>query len=91
MNDLRLIYEKLKSRYNLTLTNTAALNYGYEIDVPVIRGIGKDRLFDLYKEEGGMFVFGMEYFEKEQPEKYSHTHPISVDDALALIKLFMEE
>lgn len=89
MKDLLLIYEKLKNTYDLTLTNTAALNDGYTIDVPVIRGIGADRRFDLYKEEGGLFVFSTELFQKEVLDKYSHGHPCNVEIAIEFIKEFM--
>ena len=59
MNELRFIYEKMKDKYDLVLTNTFALNDGYTIDVPVIRGFSLDRRFDLYKEED-LFVFSVE-------------------------------
>ena len=38
MNDIELIYDKVKDKYNLTLTNSFALNEGFTWDVPVIYG-----------------------------------------------------
>lgn len=91
MQDLTLIFEKLKNTYCLTLTTTAALNDGYTIDVPVIRGIGSDRRFDLYKEDDCFFVFSMEFFQKSDEDKYSHAHPYDVESAITLINKFMQE
>lgn len=90
MKDLEIIYSKLKDKYNLTLTTTFALNDGYTIDVPVIRGISSDRRFDLYKEDD-MFVFTVEFFEKTGEEKYSHVHPYDVNDAINHIEKFMSK
>ena len=91
MKDLTLIFEKLKNIYCLTLTTTAALNDGYTIDVPVIRGIGADRRFDLYKEDDCLFVFSMEFFQKNDEDQYSHVHPYDVESAITLINEFMQE
>ncbi len=88
MKELTFIYEKLKSKHDLTLTNTFALNEGYTIDVPVIRGKSDDGRFDLYK-EGDMFVFSVEFYNKTGEEKYSHGHPYNVNDAIKYIEKFM--
>ncbi len=88
MNELELIYNLRKIKYDLTLTTTAALDDGYTIDVPVIRGIGSDRRFDLYK-EGDMFVFSVVFFLKDGKDKYSHGHPYDIDDAVDYIDTFM--
>ena len=90
MNELRCIYEKMKDKYDLILTNTFALNDGYTIDVPVIRGISSDRRFDLYKEED-LFVFSVEFFDKSGDEKYSHEHPYDTNDAVDYIEKFMSK
>lgn len=87
-DDLELIYKKLKNTYDLILTNTFALNDGYTIDVPVIRGKAADRRFDLYK-EGDLFVFSVEFFDKAGEERYSHSHPYDVNDAIDYIEKFM--
>lgn len=89
MKDLKLIYDKLKDKYDLTLTNTFALNDGYTIDVTVIRGSGANGMFDLYH-DGAMLVFSVEYFDKEGNDNYSHGHPYDWDDAINYIEKFMQ-
>ncbi|MBQ2806715.1 MAG: hypothetical protein IJF08_06660 [Clostridia bacterium] len=88
MKDLSLIYNKLKSKYDLVLTNTFALNDDYTIDVPVIRGKAADRRFDLYK-EGDLFVLSVEPFDKAGEERYSHEHPYDLNDAIDYIEKYM--
>lgn len=91
MNEIQLIYDKLKDIYSLTLTTTFALNEGYTIDVPVIRGAAFDARFDLYKEDdgNGLFVFSVELFDKVGEDKYTHGHPYDADDAVRWIEDFM--
>ena len=88
MKDLKLIYDKLKDKYDLTLTNTFALNDGYTIDVPVIRGVGVNGRFDLYY-DGVMLVFSIDYFDKEENDNFSHGHPYDLQDAMDYIEKFM--
>mgnify|MGYP003295219716 CR=1 FL=1 len=67
MNDIELIYDKVKDKYNLTLTNSFALNEGFTWDVPVIYGESQQGRFWLYADEdvpnphGIEFVFSVEY------------------------------
>jgi hypothetical protein len=89
MNDIKFIYDKLKDKYDLTLTSTLALNDGYTIDAPVIRGCGANGSFGLYH-DGAMLVFSVEYFDKEGNDKYSHGHPYDLDDAINYIENFMQ-
>lgn len=88
MQDLKFIYDQLKNDYDLVFTTTYALNDGYTIDVPVIRGTGADRRFDLYKEDD-LYVFSAEIFEKSPDEKYFHSHPVNTEIAIIWIKEFM--
>lgn len=91
MKDLKFIYDQLKNTYNLIFTTTFALSDGYTIDVPVIRGTGKDRRFDLYKEDD-LYVFSAELFDvpKElKDERYFHSHPVNTQNAIIWIKEFM--
>ena len=74
----------------MILTNTFALDDGYTIDVPVIRGTSANGRFDLYK-DGDLFVFSVAFFDKTGEEKYSHTHPYDVADAIQHIEDFMSE
>lgn len=89
MKELTYIFEKLNATYDLVLTTTFALDDGYTIDVPVIRGTGNDRRFDLYKEGDDLFVFSVEFFHKDGEDKYSHTHPYDAETAIQLIVDFM--
>lgn len=50
-HDLELIYNQLKDKYDLVLTNTFALNDGYEIDVPVLCGTSVLGSFQLYVDD----------------------------------------
>ena len=88
MEELQLVYEELKSKYDLILTNTLALNDDYTIDIPIIRGTFTDRRFDLYKDDD-LFVFSVEFFDKTGEKKYSHCHPYGVPDAIKHIEDFM--
>jgi len=88
MQDIALIYERLKDKYDLLYTSTAMLDDGYTIDVPVIRGAVGDRRFDLYK-DGDFFVFSIELLDKTGDERYTHAHPYDVDDSIEFIEKFM--
>lgn len=88
MNDLKIIYESLKTEYNIRLTTTFELNDGYTFDTPVIRGDGERGVFDLYNDDG-MFVFAYEDLNRE--EGYSHLHPYDSKEAIKLIKEFMSK
>lgn len=97
-NDLEFLCEQLKDKYDLVLTNTLALDDGYEIDVPVIRGKSVLGRFDLYLEEEGSaeFVFTVECAKPKKTlwcptgEKYTHWHPQSVEQAVNDVIDFME-
>ena len=87
MNDIELIYDKLKDKYDLVLTSTMALDDGYTIDVPVICGASEKGRFDLYKDESvGLFVFSVA---PEKTEKHWHTHAIDMEGAIRLVDGFM--
>jgi len=88
MKDLKLIYDQLKNDYDIVFTTTFALNDGYTIDVPVIRGTGADRRFDLYKEDDRC-DFSAELFEKSPDDRYFHSHPVNTEIAIIWIKEFM--
>lgn len=93
MNEIQRIYDRLKDVYPLTLTTTLALNDGYTIDVPVIRGTAEGGRFDLYKEDedSGLFVFSVEFYGKDGDDKYTHGHPYDADEAVKYIEDFMAE
>ena len=97
-HDLDFIYEHLKNKYDLILTNTFALDSGYTIDVKVLCGESIFGKFNLYKEddEDDEFVFSVEYAIPRKkrwsltPEKYTHWHPQSREQALNDVIAFME-
>ena len=83
MNTVNNVYQKLKNEYDVILTTTLKLNDGYTIDVPVIRGTTAEGRFDLYREDGqnGLLVFSVEFFNKDEDDKYTHSHPYDEDMA----------
>ena len=95
MNDIELIYDKVKDKYNLTLTNSFALNEGFTWDVPVIYGETEHGRFWLYANEdipephGIEFVFSVEYekqmrifFKKRMVKCHTHWHPQTIEEAI---------
>ena len=97
-HDLDFIYEQLKNKYDLILTNTFALDSGYTIDVKVLCGESIFGKFNLYKEDDDCdeFVFTVECAAPRKPrwylaaEKYTHWHPQSREQALNDVIAFME-
>ena len=98
-HDLDIIYDQLKDKYDLLLTNTFALDDGYTWDMKVIRGVSVFGRFDLYKEDDDddQFVFSVDYTNPRKPScdhlfdgKYTHWHPQSVEQALNDVVAFME-
>ena len=97
-SDLEFIYNQLKDKYDLVLTNTFALNAGYEIDVPVLCGSSALGRFELYKEDEDWdeFVFTVEFAAPKKlrwslaEEKYTHWHPQTKEHALEDVIAFME-
>ena len=104
MNDIELIYEKVKDSHGLRLANTAALNEGFVWDVPVIYGESQQGRFWLYADEdvpnphGIGFVFSVEYkgYEEQTEEGleivakcHTHWHPQTIEQAVEDINNFM--
>ena len=87
-HDLKVIFEQLKDKYDLVLTNTFALNDGYEIDVPVLCGRSLLGTFYLYKEDPDWdeFVFSVAHSDGH----HDHWHPQSREQALEDVVAFME-
>ena len=100
-NDLEFIYEQLKNKCDLLLTNTFALDNGYTIDVPVLCGesvLGKFELYvdDDFQDGSYEFVFSVTF---PAPKKRSwffsadtgtHWHPQTKEQALMDVIAFME-
>ena len=98
INDLKVIYEQLKDKYDLVLTTTFALDAGYTIDIPVLCGSSALGRFELYKEDGDCdeFVFSVEFATPKKrkwhlsSEQGTHWHPQSLEEAIADVVAFME-
>ena len=97
-NDLEIIYGQLKSKYDLLLTTTFALDEGYTIDVPVLCGSSVLGRFELYKEDADWaeFVFTVEFATPKKRkwqlswEQGTHWHPQSLEAAMTDVIAFME-
>ena len=85
-DDLKAIYEKLKDRYALVLTNTAALDEGFTVDCPILVGRAHGQIMELYL-DCEMFV--MDVMDMEQT-KGTHWHPNDVESAIKYIAEFMD-
>ena len=86
VDDLFAVYERLKDRYELTMTNTLALNDGFTIDCPILVGCAHGQIIQLY-EYCGDFVLDILNAARTAG---THTHPLCVDEAVEDIAEFME-
>lgn len=80
------VYNQLKDRYPLVLTNTMALDEGFTIDCPILVGKAHGQIVELYS-DGDMFV--LDVMDAAQT-KGTHWHPYDVEDAVEDISEFME-
>jgi len=93
---LDTIYNKLKTRYDLTFTTTKALHAGFTVDVPVIfgqRGLDSFYLY-LYSENEEDMIFTVNYvnpYAEDGKERihHTHTHPWRIATAIYEIERFM--
>ena len=83
--ELRMVYDQLKDRYDLTWTTTAALDEGFSIDCPIIVGKAHEMVIELYS-DGDMFVLDVM---DAAHTKGTHWHPDDVEDAVLDIAEFM--
>ena len=84
--DIQAVYNRLKDRYLLTLTTTAALDDGFNIDCPVIVGKTHAHIMWLYRDSGMFFLDVMDC----DKTMGTHWHPLDVDDAANDVVGFME-
>ena len=102
MNDIEIIYEAVKDKYDLVLTNSLALDDGFTWNVPIICGkteIGRFWLYadgDVLEPRGLEFVFSVdaEYekqtlFGKKTVKYRNHWHPQTIEEAIEDINEFM--
>lgn len=85
-DDVFAVYEQLKDRYDLVLTNTLALDEGFTVDCPILVGKAHGQIIELYK-DGGYFV--LDVTDAEQT-KGTHWHPNDVESAVSDIAAFMD-
>lgn len=85
VDDLLAVYEQLKDRYDLILTNTFALDEGFTEDCPIIVGKAHGQLIELYK-DGDLFILDVM---DEAQTKGTHWHPNGVESAIEDIQEFM--
>ena len=85
-DDLNAVYKQLKDRYELTMTNAAALREGFPVDCPILVGRAHGQIIELY-EDGDMFV--LDVMDANQT-KGTHWHPNDVSNAVDDIVEFME-
>ena len=84
--DLQLVYDQLKDRYPVELTNSFALDDGFTIDVPIIVARHHGQILWLY-DDGAMLV--LDVFDEAQTMG-THWHPLDEHDAAEDIAEFME-
>lgn len=86
VEDLLAVYDQLKDRYEMILTNTFSLDEGFTIDCPILVAQAHGRILELYACAGD-FVLDVMDAEKT---KGTHWHPNDVADAVNDIVEFME-
>ena len=84
--DVLAVYEILKDRYDLTLTNSTAVDDGFTIDCPIIVAKAHGLILWLYS-DGDVFVLDVM---DEGQRKGTHWHPDDVKSAVEDIAEFMD-
>jgi len=85
-DDLVSVYEQLKDRYSLLLTNSKSLDERFTIDCPIIVGKAHGQIIELYNDYGIFVLVVMD----DAQTKGTHWHPNDVDSAIDYIVEFME-
>ena len=85
-DDLTAVYRQLKDKYNVILTNTFAVDDGFEMDCPILVAKAHGQILWLY-EYGGEFV--LDVMDAEEING-THWHPWDVSEAVTDITEFME-
>ena len=84
--DVLAVYEILKDRYALTLTNSTTVDDGFTIDCPIIVAKAHGLTLWLYS-DGDVFVLDVM---DEGHTKGTHWHPDDVESAVEDIAEFMD-
>lgn len=85
-NDVFDIYNALKDKYSLLMTNTLALDDGYTVDYPVLVAKAHGQAVRLYVDDG-YFVFCVI---DEAKDAETHLHPCDTQQALSFLVEFMD-
>ena len=85
-DDVFAVFEQLKDRYPLEMTNTFALDMGFTMDCPILVGRAHGRILWLYM-DGCDFVLDVM---DEARTMGTHCHPADVEDAVEDIAAFMD-
>ena len=80
------VYERLKDRYALTLTNTFAVDDGFRTDMPILTACAHDRILWLYVYEGEFVLDVMD----AAHTMGTHRHPMHTEQAVRDVTAFME-
>ena len=80
------VYNQMKDRYPLLLTNTISLDAGFTIDCPILVGKAHGQIIELYS-DGDMFILDVM---DEAQTKGTHWHPNDVESAMEDIQEFMD-
>lgn len=84
--DLFAVYERLKDRYALTMTNTLSAHKCFRMDVPILTACAHDRILWLYVYEG---EFVSDVMDSGQTMG-THWHPMTTEQAVRDVTSFME-
>ena len=81
-------YERLKNKYDLVLTNTFALENGYDDfreDFEILCGESSVGKFQIYH-DGAFFIFDVD----KSDGTYTHWHPSNIEEIVEDIREFMQ-
>ena len=86
-NDVEIlnIYDKLKVKYDLVLTNTFDLDEGFTIDCPILVGKAHGQIIEMYKNK--MFIISVM---NDKQTMGIHWHPFDELSAIDDVIEFME-
>ena len=84
--DLQMVYDRLKDRYLVELTNSYAVDDGFTVDIPILVCSHHGQILWLY-DEGSLLV--LDVFDEAQT-RGTHWHPLDEQSAIEDITEFME-
>lgn len=84
--DLFTVYERLKDRYELTMTTTLSAHKCFRMDVPILIARAHDRILWLYVDAGEFVLDVMD----SAGTMGTHWHPMTTEQAVHGVTAFME-